>query len=161
MGTMTPAEADFIDKAPLRIDTKVLLTHSPEEVWQVLIDTERWPDWFGACKAAHATSSPPDGVGATRWVHVDLFKVNHRIIAWDEARRYGFTSLDANLPVAETVVEIVTLEPTPDGTQLTYTFTAALKPWTKPLTPVLRSKFTRLFATSLAGLQPYLDDRST
>jgi uncharacterized protein YndB with AHSA1/START domain len=158
---MTPAEADFIDRAPLRIDTEVSLTHSPEEVWQVLIDTERWPEWFRALKSARATSNPADGVGATRWVHVDLFKVNHRIIAWDEARRWGVTSLDANIPIAETVVEVATLVPTPGGTQLTYTFSAALKPWAKPLTPVLKSKFTRLFATSLAGLQPYMDDRST
>lgn len=157
MPTMTPAEADFVDRAPLRIDTVVLLKQTPEQVWEVLVDTERWPEWFGSCKAARATSVPPDGVGATRWVHVDLFKVNERIIVWDEAQRWGFTILDANLPVADTVVELVMLEPVADGTRLTYTSAIALKPWLRPLTPVFRWKFRRLFETSLVGLQPHLD----
>jgi len=157
MPTMTPAEAEFVDGAPLRIDTVLSLNQPPEQVWEVLVDTERWPEWFGSCKAARSTSDPPDGLGSTRWVHVDLFKVNERIIVWDAPRSWGFTILDANLPVADTVVELVKLEPVADGTQLTYTFAIALKPWFRPLTRVFKWKFGRLFETSLIGLQPHLD----
>jgi uncharacterized protein YndB with AHSA1/START domain len=157
MPTMTPAGVDFIDRAPLRVDTVVLLKQTPQQVWDVLVDTERWPDWFRSCTAARATSDPPDGVGSTRWIHVELFKVNERIIVWDEAKRWGFTLLDANLPVADTIVELATLEPIADGTRLTYTFAIAPKPWLRPLKSVMRWKFHRMFGSSLAGLQPYLD----
>ncbi len=161
MPTMTPGEVDFIETAALRIDTELRLRQPPQLVWDVLVDNERWPEWFTNCKAARTTSEPPHGVGSTRWVQVDLFKVNERFIAWDEPRRWGFTLLDANLPVAETVVELVELEPDGDGTRLTYRFAGALKPWLRPLGPVFRWQFTRLFRKSLAGLQPHLDRLNT
>lgn len=160
MPAMTPAKTEYVDTAPLRIDTVLALAQSPDKVWEVLVDSERWPEWFRSCNAARVTSEPPHGVGSTRWVHVDLFKVNHRIIEWDFPRRWGFTSLDANIPVADTVVELVTLEPDGDGTLLTYSFAATLKPWLRPLTPVFRWKFTKLFESSIDGLQPYLDQHA-
>jgi hypothetical protein len=98
-------------------------------------------------------------VGSTRWVHVDLFKVNERFLVWDEGERWAFTILDANLPLADTVVELVQLSPDGNGTRLVYTFSVALKPWLRPLTTIFRWKFTRMFRSSLAGLGPYLDQR--
>ncbi len=154
---MTPAGAEFIDEARLRIETRLPLAQPPQQVWDVLVDNEGWPSWFRSCKAARTTSDPPHGVGTTRWAHVDIFKVNERIIAWDEPTRWGFTILDANLPVADTIVEILQLEPDGGGTQLTYTFAVNLKPWCRPLTPVFKWKFERLFRSSLAGLQPHLN----
>ncbi len=159
MATMTPGELDFVERAPLRVVTEVSLRHSPRQVWEVLVDNERWPEWFRACKAARTTSATRHGVGSTRWVHVDLFKVNERFIVWDEGERWGFTIVDANLPLADTVVELVQLSPDGDGTRLVYTFSIALKPWLRPLTGVFRWKFTNMFRSSLAGLGPYLDQR--
>lgn len=158
MATMTQAGPEFADTAPLRIDTEITLRHTPQQVWDVLTDNERWPEWFKSCKAARTTSDDPAGIGSTRWVHVDQFKVNERFIAWDEPRQWGFTIVDANMPIADTVVELVTLEPADDGTRLTYTFAGALKPWLRPLTPLFRWQFPRLFSSSLEGLQPHLDD---
>jgi uncharacterized protein YndB with AHSA1/START domain len=155
---MTPAQADFVDSAPLRIDTVLSLRQAPDEVWDVLVDTEHLPEWFRSCSAARVTSEAPHGVGSTRWVNVDMFKVNHRIIVSEKPKQWGFTTLDANLPVADTVVELVTLDPDGNGTKLTYSFAIALKPWLRPLTSVFRWRFTQLFESSLAGLQPYLDE---
>lgn len=154
---MTPAGVEFVETAPFKIRTTLRLAHPPQAVWNVLADNERWPEWFVSCKAARSTSEPPHGVGSTRWVQVDQFKVDERFIAWDEPERWGFTLIDANVPLAETVVELVTLQPDGDGTSLTHDFAAELKPWAKPLAPILRWRFTRMFAKSLAGLQPHLD----
>lgn len=159
MAKMTPGGLDFIERAPLRVVTEVSLRHSPQQVWDVLVDTERWPEWFRACRAARTTSEGAPGVGSTRWVHIDLFKVNERFIVWDEPERWGFTLLDGNLPLADTVVELARLEPAGDGTRLVYTFSIALKPWFRPLTSILRWKFSSMFSSSLAGLEPYLDRR--
>ncbi len=155
---MTPAGVEFVETAPFRIRTTLRLTHPPQAVWDVLADNEGWPEWFVSCKAARTTSETPDGVGSTRWVHVDQFKVNERFIAWDEPERWGFTIIDANMPLAETVVELVHLHPDGDGTSLTYDFTARLRGWARPLTPILKWRFTRMFSKSLAGLQPRLDE---
>jgi uncharacterized protein YndB with AHSA1/START domain len=161
MVKMTPAGIEFADDAPLKVETVLSLRQSPQQVWDVLVDNEGWPRWFRSCKAAHTTSEPGVGVGSTRWAHVDQFKVNHRFVVWDEPRQLGFTNLDANLPIADTVVELITLEGAADGTQLTYTFAVALKRWLRPLTPVFRWQFTRLFRRSLDGLQPHLDSIQT
>ncbi|MDJ0768950.1 MAG: SRPBCC family protein [Ilumatobacter sp.] len=156
---MTQADVDFVDRAPLVITTELSLRQPPQAVWDVLTDNESWPDWFRSCKACRTTSEARTGVGSTRWIHVDLFKVNERIIAWDEPHRWGFTLVDANVPIAETVVELAELTPDGNGTKIVYRFAVELKPWMRPLRPVMRWRFERLFASSLAGLQPYLDAR--
>jgi uncharacterized protein YndB with AHSA1/START domain len=83
MPNLTPRDIDFVEQAPVRITTNVELSATPEEVWAVLTDNERWPEWFPAAKACTTTSDPAEGVGSTRWVHFDLFKVNERFIVWD------------------------------------------------------------------------------
>ncbi len=159
MATMTPGGLDFVDRAPLRVVTEVSLRQPPQQVWDVLVDNERWPEWFSACAAARTTSDVATGVGSTRWVHVDIFEANERFIVWEEPEQWGFTLLDANLPLADTVVELARLTPDGAGTRLTYTFAVAPKPWFRPLTPIFRRQFSGMFRTSLVGLQPSLDHR--
>ena len=161
MATLTPAGVDFVDDAPLTVETVLTLRQPPQRVWDVLADNDSWPNWFTSCKSARTTSEPGVGVGATRSMHVDLFKVDERFIVWDEPRKWAFTIVEANMPIADTVVEVASLEAHDGGTRLTYTFAGALKPWLRPLTPVFRWRFERLFRKSLAGLQPYLDSTDT
>ncbi|MFZ1866167.1 MAG: SRPBCC family protein, partial [Polyangiales bacterium] len=74
MPKLTPRNTDFVDTAPIRITTVVTAKATPEEVWAVMADNERWPEWFNAAKSCRTTSDVSGGVGSTRWIHVDLFK---------------------------------------------------------------------------------------
>jgi uncharacterized protein YndB with AHSA1/START domain len=87
MPKLTPRETDFIDVAPIQLATVATVAATPEEVWAVIADNERWPERFEAAKACRTTSDVAGGVGSTRWIHVDLFKVTERFIAWDPPRR--------------------------------------------------------------------------
>jgi len=154
MPTLTPRDADFIDSASTRIITRVEVNATPDEAWQVITNNERWPEWFPAAKACRTTSSQAEGVGATRWIHFDLFKVNERFVAWDRPHRWAFTILDANLPGAVSVVEQALTEPLAgDRTAVTYVYAADWAPWARPMIPILRRRLARLFKKGLAGIQ--------
>ena len=129
MPKLSPREVDFADTAPIQITTNVTVNGTPEEVWAVLTDNERWPEWFSAAKECRTTSDKPQGVGSTRWIHVDLFKVNERFVAWDPPHRWAFTILDLNLPGVISVVERALIEPTGEGkTEVSYTM-GTTSPW--------------------------------
>lgn len=154
MPDLIPRETDFIDEADTHVITTVTVKASPEEVWAVFTDNERWPEWFPAAKACRTTSEQAEGVGSTRWIHFDLFKVNERFVAWDAPHRWAFTILNANLPGLVSVVEQATLEPVGDGeTKVTYDLSATLAPYMKPLTPALKWRLGKLFAKGLAGIE--------
>lgn len=127
MPKLTPRGTDFIDSASTQIKTDITVNATPEEVWAVLTDNERWPEWFAAAKECRTTSQGVEGVGAGRWIHIDLFKVNERFVAWDPPHRWAFTILEANLPGIISVVEQALLQPTGDGqTVVTYVMAADL-----------------------------------
>jgi uncharacterized protein YndB with AHSA1/START domain len=154
MPTLTPRDTDFIDSASTRITTIVEVNATPDEVWAVLTNNERWPEWFPAAKACRTTSDEAEGVGATRWIHFDLFKINERFIAWDPPRRWAFTILDANLPVFVSVVEQALIESVDDGkTVVTYVTAADVAPYLRPIVPLLRWRVGNLFKKGLAGIE--------
>lgn len=154
MPTLTPRNTDFIDSASTRVTTIVELAATPDEVWAVLADNERWPEWFPAAKACSTTSDEAKGVGATRWIHFDLFKVNERFIVWDPPRRWAFTILDANLPGIVSVVEQALIERVDDDkTVVTYVLAADMAPYMRPIVPILRWRLGGLFKKGLPGIE--------
>ncbi len=145
---------NFIKTASELIVTEVTVAATPEEVWGVLADNERWPEWFPAAKSCHTTSDEAEGVGSTRWIHFDLFKVNERFVGWDPPNLWAFTILDANLPGIVSVVEQAIIDPVGDHeTRVTYTLGADLAPYMRPLAPVLRWRLGSLFKKGLPGIE--------
>jgi uncharacterized protein YndB with AHSA1/START domain len=154
MSPLTPRDTDFVDTAANRVTTVTTVNGTPQEVWAVLADNERWPEWFAAAKDCRTTSDRAGGVGSTRWIHVDLFKVNERFIAWDPPHRWAFTVLDANLPGIVSVVEEARLEAIGDDqTRVTYVMAADVAPYLRPLVPLLRRRLGRMFEKGLAGIE--------
>ena len=154
MATLTPRDTDFVESASTQVTTIVEVKATPNEVWAVLTDNERWPEWFPAAKACRTTSESPEGVGATRWMHFDLFKVNERFVAWEPPTRWAFTILDANLPGIVTVVEQAVIEPVSDvSTRVTYVLAADVAPYMRPVVPFLKWRLGKLFAQGLPGIE--------
>lgn len=154
MPTLKPRDTDFIDSASTRITTTVTVNATPDEVWAVLADNERWPEWFPAAKECRTTSDAAEGVGATRWIHVDVLKVNERFVAWDPPQRWAFTILDANLPGFVSMVEQALIEPADEHrTVVTYVVAADLAPYMRPLIPFLRRRIGAMFEKGLPGIE--------
>jgi uncharacterized protein YndB with AHSA1/START domain len=154
MAVLTPATTDFIESAGYRVTTDVDIAATPDEIWAVLTDNERWPDWFPAAKACRSTSDVATGVGSTRWMHFGPFKLNERFVAWDEPREWAFTGLDANLPGIRSLVERATIESIDATTSaLTYVLAFDLGPFLRPAAPILRWRMGMLFRQGLGAIE--------
>ena len=121
MAAYVPRTIDFADTAPVRFEATAAVAAGADEVWAVLCDHERWPEWMGSLKRVTPTSTPASGVGSTREVVLSGgLTFREEFIAWDEPRLWAFTGHEGP-PVAVGLVERVTLEVLdPARTQVTY-----------------------------------------
>ena len=63
MGELVKRTIDWIDTAPIRIEGKAESSASPDAVFAVLADHERWPEWFPSVREV-IVLGPASGVGA-------------------------------------------------------------------------------------------------
>jgi uncharacterized protein YndB with AHSA1/START domain len=145
-------DLSFVDRAPLRVEHGIDVARSPRELWPALAEATQWPRWFAGMVAARYTSEPPHGVGATRWVDVQGLRVNEEVLVFDEPSCFAFVVLDADRPGIAAMVEVVTLDPRPSGTRVTYRQALELSWWLRPLAPLLRRRLERGLRAGLDGL---------
>ena len=156
MATLAPRTIDFADDAPHQAEGSAVVVGTPEEVWHVLADNERWPEWFGGgVTVCRSTSDPAEGVGATREVVLGKGKglrFHERFIAWDEGRLWSFTGIEAP-SVLTGLVERCTIESiSPTRTRVTYRMAFATKGWAKPFVPLVRPAVARAITKGMEGL---------
>lgn len=127
MAAYIPRDLDFADSAPVTFEASEVVTSTPAEVWAVLCDHERWPEWMGSLKSVRPTSTPPSGVGSTREVVLTGgLRFQEEFIAWDEPGLWAFTGLEGPR-VARGLVERVTVQDLGPG-QTRVTYRMALEP---------------------------------
>ncbi|MEY2470320.1 MAG: hypothetical protein QOF21_3018 [Actinomycetota bacterium] len=112
---------DWIDHAPLRVEARAESTASPDKVFAVLADHERWPEWFPRLKQVTVIGQA-EGVGARRRVALSGMTVDEEFIVWDPGARWTFTGYDARPRFTRSLVEDCVLTPLPNGgTGISYT----------------------------------------
>lgn len=155
MAVMTRQPADWTDRAPLKIRAVREICATPQDVWDVLCDHERWPEWFSALDKAEATGGT--GLGSTRTVWVAKKPIHEEFIVWDEPRSWGFSVVEAEGPlglVTETLNERVDIQVlSDDRVRVTYLMALQPKPRTGLLFRVLKRQLTKTLRQSLAGLE--------
>lgn len=156
MATLAPRPIEFADTAPAHAEGTAVVVGTPEEVWAVLVDNERWPEWFGGgVTKVRDTSEVTTGVGATREVILGKGKglrFHERFIAWDEGRLWAFTAIEAPGALAG-LVERCTIEAiSPTRTRVTYRMAFEVKAPIKPLVPLLRPAISRAITKGMEGL---------
>ena len=65
---------------------------SREEVWDVLVDSRRWPEWTGLPTPTMEREGVPApyGLGAVRRFAWEPVGAREEVIEWDPPRRYGY-----------------------------------------------------------------------
>ena len=63
MGTVAQKHLDWIERAPVSFSGSVTTTASPQAVFAILADHERWPDWFPLLKKQEVLGPRREGVG--------------------------------------------------------------------------------------------------
>lgn len=140
MAELTPQDLGFAETAPVRVDGTAVLDVTPAEVWAVIVDYRRWPQWFPNVKTCVATSDPPTGVGSTRRVTLPGgASIDERFIAWEPEELWAFTAETARPPVFRSLVERITItEIEPGRTSVAYRMAFDPHPVLKPAGPLLR-----------------------
>lgn len=158
MASLETRDIDFADTAPRRAERTVEIDATPAEVWAVIIDNERWPEWFPNVTACTSTSDPATGIGSTREVRLPgRVVIAERFIAWEDEALWAFTVETMAPSLFRSLVERVTLnELTPGRTSVTYRM--AFEPTTavRLAAPLVRAGLERNLAKALANLADHV-----
>lgn len=121
MRDLIPRDIGWSEHAPLSIEGLTTTSAAPQQVFDVLADHERWPEWFPNVKAVEVIG-PSEGVGARRRVRVPGAVVEEEFIVWEPGERWSFTGTAAKPGFVRSLVEDCRLTPTASGgTTISYT----------------------------------------
>ncbi len=121
MATVTPQTLDWITRAPVHARGTSTSTASPDAVFAVLADHDRWVEWFPRLKRVDVLG-PAEGVGARRRVKIPMMTVEEEFIAWDPGVRWSFTATAVSPGWTRSLVEDCRLTGRSDGgTDIEYT----------------------------------------
>jgi uncharacterized protein YndB with AHSA1/START domain len=113
---------EWIKTAPLRVEARAESAASPEAVFAVLADHERWPEWFPRVREVTVLGDQRAGVGARRRVALRGMTVDEEFIAWDPGARWAFTGYESRPRFTRSLVEDCVLTARSDGgTDISYT----------------------------------------
>lgn len=124
-------EPAFLTTAPVVLSYSREIAVPRAEVFAALSgDPATWRHWFPGMRDGGYDSAPPHGVGASRWVKVaGAGTYRETIVVWEEPRQWAWRVDATTLPMARALVEDWSLDETPAGTVVTWTFAVDPYPW--------------------------------
>lgn len=151
MGAITKQTLAWAESAPVQNEATARCSASPEAVWAVLTDQERWPEWFTNLKSVTVTS-PTMGVGGTRTVTLTGLRVDEEFIAWEPGRLFAFTGVACKPAMFSELVEQCVIEPRDDG-GCQVTWKQGLRPANAVYAAALKAGRKALLKTLNAGME--------
>lgn len=149
-------------QAPSVFRNEAELALPPDEVFAIWADNDQWPLWFSDILGATWTTEPPRGPGSRREVRLKTLSVREEFLAWEPGRRFAFTMTDASVPIGWSIVEDYRLEPLDGGRRSRFVWEVRhdVRLFLRPLSPVIRLVFGRMFRNATAGLVAYCERRA-
>lgn len=152
MGTMVPRTIEWTDEAPIKIAARAESSASPDDVFAVLADHERWPEWFPSVKKVTVIGEAA-GVGARRRVAIPGATVDEEFIVWEPGVRWSFTGIAGRPRFTRSLIEDCRLAPIASGgTAITYTMYLDPPRALRPLTKVMARQIRRNNGQALENL---------
>lgn len=151
-----PTELDFTTTSENRLTFDALIEAPPDRVFDIFAKGEGQEIWFQDFKAVRWDGEGPRGVGTTREVQLKLLSVKERFVAWDPGVRLAF-SIDAiTLPIVNKMMEDLQFEAVGEkGTRLVWTVHYEPALLMRPVHPIAKLVFGKMFRASLEGLRKY------
>jgi carbon monoxide dehydrogenase subunit G len=119
-------ELDFVDSAPFRFVSKIDLSITPEQLFEVLADAESWPQWATVITKVVWTSPEPRGVGTTRTVSMRGNIVgDEEFIAWEPFSHMAFRFNQSTSNAISAFAEDYRVVETAGGCHLTWVMAIA------------------------------------
>jgi uncharacterized protein YndB with AHSA1/START domain len=147
MAPLVPQTIEWIDIAPIRIEARAQSSAPPADVFAVLADHERWPEWFPRLREV-TVLGPAAGVGARRRVALPGATVDEEFIVWEPGVRWAFTGIAARPRFTKSLIEDCRLDELPSGgTAISYTMyldpPAVMRPMVKAVGGRIRANNSR------------------
>jgi len=120
MGTAEQKTLDWIPHAPFSFSGSALTKASPEAVFAVLADHERWPDWFPVITKTVILGEQREGVGTRRLTNIPGGSIEELVLAWDVGRRFAFTATAVHPAIVHALLDDCHIEPMQSGARVTY-----------------------------------------
>lgn len=154
---LTPLPADWADTARFKYRNEAILPAPPERVFDVLVQVDPWKDWFPDALGGRYTSSPPWGPGTTRELQLKTMSVEERFLVYEPGRRWTFYLEKITLPLVTAFLEDYQLSPHGDGeTKLVWIVAYQPRMVLRPLHPLIRPIYQRMFEQAIGNLRDYL-----
>lgn len=155
---LQPASPDWGAEAP-SFHMKGVVAMEPQALFDLLVETECWPEFFVDMLSVEWVSAPPHRVGSERIARVKTQSVREHFTVYEPGKRWTFYVSHATLPLTTRFMEDYRFEPAEGGTLLTWTVSYEPRWWLRPLHPLLRPIFLRQFQDSFTNLQRYVKER--
>jgi carbon monoxide dehydrogenase subunit G len=136
----------------MRIEARARSSAQPADVFAVLADHERWPEWFPSLQTVTVTG-PEAGVGARRRVQLPRTTIDEEFIVWDPGARWSFTGTASRPHFTKSLVEDCILQPLDSGgTAISYTMYLDPPPAWRHIVKVLARRLRANSNTAMANL---------
>ena len=133
----------------LRVEHAIHIDASPDVVWEVTRDVERWPEWTPTVTSVRRVDGGPFGLGSVAWIKQPLQPESEwEVIEFTAGRRFAWTTRRRGLTMTGTH----DIAPEGGGTRNTLGVDAAGL-IAALLWPVLRLAMRRALADENRGLK--------
>ena len=153
-------DLDYFETAPESFRYEVVLSASPERVFEVFEDAESWPVWADAITRVTWTTPKPFTVGTKRTVDLKGgLRADEYFMAWRQNERMAFYFERTSKPVLQSFAEDYQLEAVGNGkTKLVWRVAFESRGLMAYLSPLLRPVVRAMLARIMKGLERYLKD---
>ena len=150
----------FFETAPESFRYEIVLSASPERIFEVFEDADSWPVWADAITRVTWTTPKPFAVGTKRTVDLKGgLSADEYFMAWTPNERMAFYFERTNKRVLRAFAEDYQLEALGDGkTKLVWRVAFESSGLMAYLSPLLRPVLRAMLGRMMKGLDRYLKD---
>ena len=154
-----PADLAFADAAKHRFTYDFVVQGDPVDVFKAITDPAEMAHWFPDHREVRwLQGREAPGEGSLRLVKLKGLAVKERILVWREGERFAFHVTEISVPLLSKMVEDFRLNPTnKGGTRVQWTIAYRPKMVVRPLHPVLRPVFSKMFRQGTQRLAAHFD----
>ena len=161
MPDLEPVDVDFADRARHVVRVERIVDAAPAAIWDVIIDTSSWTDWFPTMSRADSPAQHAT-LGSARTVKVGPLVADETVVVADAPSRWGFTVTRTNLPMAKQILELLELEDvSSDHPRTRVTYIGAFEPFwfNRPLFGMVKRNAANAWRHGLDGLASHVATR--
>ena len=160
---VAPADVGFADASKRHFTYDFHVQAAPRDVFEWISDPDAFARWFPDYRGARWLTAAPHRAGSVREVRLRGLGVRERVLVWEPGKRFAFSITKITRPLLARMVEDYRLSPVArdGGTRVQWTIAYQPRLALRPLEPLLKPIFSRLFARACDHLRRYGEEQTS